>query len=76
MSFRRSKTFVHGKCIAIKYYLLLPLVALEHWTTHLGPDGNIYRGLWSEIVNVTTTSGNNKELLDRMRKLLHTHHTL
>jgi len=44
---------------------VIAALGLEHWTTHAGQDGKISRGLWSETVNVTTTSGTNKETLDR-----------
>jgi len=47
--------------------LLAVIMALgwEHWTTHKGVDGDIIRGLWSETVNVTTSSGTSRESLDR-----------
>jgi len=47
--------------------LLAVIMALgwEHWTTHKGVDGDIIRGLWSETVNVTTSSGTSRETLDR-----------
>ena len=39
-------------------------IGLEHWTTYEGLEGKVYQGLWSATVNVTTTSGKNKEMLD------------
>jgi len=44
--------------------LIASALGLEHWTTHDGVDGKIFRGLWSATVNVTTTSGKNKEIFD------------
>ena len=41
---------------------------LEHWTTHASDGVMIFRGLWSERLNVTTESGNNKEIFERQRK--------
>lgn len=55
-----------GSGVSILALLLVIFsLVLEHWTTNIGEDGRIIRGLWSEIVNVTTTSGNSKEPLDR-----------
>jgi len=45
--------------------LIASALGLEHWTTHDGVDGKVFRGLWSATVNVTTTSGKNKVILDK-----------
>lgn len=48
--------------------LIASALGLEHWTTHDGVDGKVFRGLWSATVNVTTTSGKNKEILENNDK--------
>lgn len=47
--------------------LVAASLGIEHWTTHASDGVMIFRGLWSERLNVTTELGNNKEIFERQQ---------
>jgi len=52
-------------CSFLALLVVILALGLGHWTTHAGAEGKILRGLWSETVNVTTSSGSSTGSIDR-----------